>query len=168
MDEGFGNILYIILTIVFIVAGLIKKNKKANPSAPPPVYQDDDTPSFDTIFETIKRQMSDTPDQQSTPVPAPVTKEIKNARSEFLSKAKAPIVPAGSLETFDTLEGQSLETNQDVDSPIYSKSFDLTNMPVDEEASASLAGITEALRNPDEMRRALIYTEILTPRYKTA
>lgn len=166
MEDGLGNILYIILTIIFIVAGLIRKNKKPDMSTPPPVYQDEDAPSFETIFETIKKQMAG--EEDDSPVPAPAAKEIQVPKKNFISKLKDPIVPEGSMETFDTLEGQSLESPEDADSPIYAKAFDLTSSPIGDGEDADNTGISELLKDPDEMRRAVIYAEILTPKYKYA
>lgn len=166
MEDGLGNILYIILTIVFIVAGLIRKNKKPDISTPPPVFQDEETPSFETIFETIKKQMAGQEDE--SPVPPPAVKEISVPKRNFMSKLKEPIVPEGSMETFDTMEGQSLENTDDADSPIYAKAFDLTSSSLGGDENADNTGISELLKDPDEMRRAIIYAEILTPKYKYA
>ncbi len=152
----FGDIIYYLLLIFFMILGIFnnsKKKKAEQQSQIPKTESDSPTFDFPKLPETIKNI-----NRRKTPPPVPVTKPETYKRPQFQS----------SMDLVTDFEGES-----SLKGTIFVDEGDFDNISVsDPITSAETSNIVHPLikdlhRNNriNEMRKGIIYGEILKPKY---
>lgn len=158
----FGDIVYLILMLGFIVFGIFndskKKKRKIDTSTPPL------NPENERRVPEVFREIFQTPDKQSVPPPVPRTSSKKTSQ-KAASKAMPPKttrpVFQSSMDLVTNFEGESSLKGSMFASDLMEKQTEMTS-------TETFHPILEQLRSKDgqaEMRKAIIYSEILNKKY---
>lgn len=157
----FGDIVYLILMLGFIVFGIFndsKKKKRKADTSTPPINPEDDRDIRDVFREVFQNS-----DKPSTPPPAPKKTDRKSSREVVAA------IPANKTRpVFQS--SMDLVTNFEGESSLKGSMFasELTNKQKEMKVSETFHPILEQLRSKDgqaEMRKAVIYSEILNRKY---
>ncbi len=158
----FGDIVYLILMLGFIVFGIFndskKKKRKADTSTPPI------NPGDDLDIRDVFREVFQNSDKSSAPPPAPK----KTDRKASQKAATATIPTEKSRPVFQS--SMDLVTNFEGESSLKGSMFasELMDTRKEMKVSETFHPILEQLRSKDgqaEMRKAVIYSEILNRKY---
>ncbi|MDH6358815.1 hypothetical protein [Parabacteroides sp. PF5-9] len=146
--DNIGDWLYIVFILVAALSGLISsgKKKRQQTTTPDPPYEtsdsDESTPTekgFWEIWEEMQQKQSSPPPSKSRP--ATVQKKTKKTPHRVSTPTTTSFLPKGDL-------------------------FDHEETPlqlIDDSEQYSFAD--ENFQNADELRKAVIYTEILNRKY---
>lgn len=159
MKIDIENILYIIVIIVWVVVGLIKKNKKKEgrpaPSGPP--QEGTQPPDISEMLEEILGKKPPKPPEKK-PVIVP-RKEVKHRVPE-------------DLKTLESITGTDSTERSIKKSALYSERKPVVSRKIkpeseiqqEQEAVPDIKKIME--ESTFDLRKAVIYSEILNPPYK--
>lgn len=159
MKFDIENILYIIVIIVWVVIGLIKKNRKkeGRPASSGPPQEETQPPDISEMLEEIlgkKRPMP--PEKKPVIVPR---KEVKPGVLKGL-KTLESITGTDSTERSIKKTGLYHERK-----PVVSRKIKPdAEIPQEQEAVPDIKKIME--ESTFDLRKAVIYSEILNPPYK--
>lgn len=159
MKIDIENILYIIVIIIWVVVGLVKKNKKKEgrpaPSGPP-VDETQPPDISEMLEELLGKKRSELPKKK------PVTAQRKQPRRE---KVKEP-------QTLETITGTDFGQRSIKKSELYRERKPVVTRKIkpEDEISQEQESPADIKKIMDEsafdLRKAVIYSEILNPPYQ--
>ncbi len=89
MDD-LGNIFYILFAIVAIIFNVMRKGKKANPSTPPPVDNDNNNDPFEDMIPKFEQLFK--PEESPKPQPEVITTPVAEKKApKFKPKPQPPV-----------------------------------------------------------------------------
>ncbi len=163
-----GNLIYIILMLIFVIVGAAGKKKKPRGgmintnTGPGNMAQPDEQEPGDILAENLRRLMGRY-DQYDTPesiIPDEDT-EIEMAEKNVEERAESLYASKGRLDSVqDTLD--RINASQE-ESEIYD-SIKADELGSEKKEQRTLHGIDRMVENFDA-QKAVIYSEILNPKY---
>jgi len=165
MDFDFGNLIYIILTLVFVIFGAMNKKKK-KVQTPQEVLDEDAEMEVEveqplsSVDEKLKRIFGDFVDIDEP------SKVVKDQYDEEITEQEQTVyepIPEAKYTSFDNVE-------EEKDSSVYRLSDHMDSIRV-ENAKSIISDVkqnpsfTQQLFKEFDPKKALLYSEIFKPKY---
>jgi hypothetical protein len=167
MDDGIGNIVYIVLTILFIVIGLAGKKKPKQVPVSTNLTDDEDPSSEDIeapAFKSFNDLFGDLI-QGNEPLPEPLEMDQYKEVSEVEYAMDSPLEKIDSLEdSLDSIVSEDLLDNQveHIETiPDFIKLTEVGGVNENKDLSVKDNKFIEEL----DIEKAVVYSEILNPKY---
>lgn len=154
------NILYIIVIIVWVIVGLVRKNKakEGRPAQGMPPVGDSQTPDFSEMLEEIMGKKAAVPEKKAEPVPAPKKVPVFQKESTL---EDGPVLESISVSDY----AQRSLAKKEKKLPFQEKKHKPSVKQKLPEAKTEYIPGEEVREESFDLRKAVIYSEILKPKF---